>query len=71
MKTELTITIKLSKDAFDEAKRQNAGNIKELIEEALSDVFNTTVDAIKWASKTEEVEKRKNNPYQPKLKPKS
>ena len=55
-KTKLTITIKLDKDAFDEAKRQNAGNIKELIEEALSDAFNTTVDAIKWTAKHEESE---------------
>jgi len=57
MKTELTITIKLDTPALDETKRANGGQIKYLIEDALSDVFNTTVDAIKWASKPEEVEK--------------
>lgn len=56
-KTELTITIRLDTSALDEAKRANGRQIKYLIEEALSDVFNTTVDAIKWASKPEDVEK--------------
>ena len=55
-KTELTITIKLDKEAFDEAKRQNGGDIKELIEEAMQDVFNTQVKAIKWTAEHEESE---------------
>lgn len=54
MKTELTITLKLDKDAFDEAKKRSGGDIKEHIEEALSEVFATPVDAIKWSAKHEE-----------------
>lgn len=53
-KTELTITIKLDLEALNETKRVNGGEIKYLIEDALSDVFNTTVEAIKWSAKYEE-----------------
>ena len=55
-KTKLTITIRLDKEDFDEAKRQNAGDIKELIEEAIQDVFNTQVKAIKWTAEHEDSE---------------
>ena len=54
MKTTITITVKLNREAFDEAKKRSGGEIKESIEEAMSEVFATPVDAIKWVAKHEE-----------------
>ncbi len=56
MKTELTITVRIDKDAFDEAKRKSGGSIREDIEEALADVFATPVTATRWSAKHEEEE---------------
>jgi hypothetical protein len=54
MKTTITLTLKINKEAFEDAKRRNGGDIKEAIEEAMSDVFATTVVAIRWSAKHEE-----------------
>lgn len=54
MKTTITLTLRIDKDAFDKAKLDNGGNIKEVIEEAMSEVFAASVDAVKWVAKHEE-----------------
>jgi hypothetical protein len=54
MKTTITLTLKINKEAFEDAKRRNGGDIKEVIEEAMSEVFATPVDAIRWSAKHEE-----------------
>lgn len=54
MKTTITITVKLNREAFDEAKKRSGGEIKESIEEALSEVFASAVDVKKWSAKHEE-----------------
>ena len=53
-KATLTLTLKLDKEAFDKAKLDNGGNIKEVIEKAMSEVFAAPVDAVKWVAKHEE-----------------
>ena len=53
-KTTITLTLRIDKEAFDKAKLDNGGNIKEVIEEAMSEVFAASVDAVKWVAKHEE-----------------
>ena len=57
MKTTVTLTLQIDKDAFDDARRKNAGNIKEIIEEAMSEIFASPVDATTWTATHEEDER--------------
>lgn len=54
MKTTLTLTIQIDKDAYDEAKIKNGGSIAEPAAEVLEEVFASPVVVKKWTAKHEE-----------------